>query len=100
MGQVLLRVRRFSPVSIVLPVLHIHLLTTNYLMLIARRTSGRNLGTVKSVFPWMSGSTGQQNSFQRCIVVGVLRSWRFPVPGVHKSGSSNCHGVEILYGGS
>jgi hypothetical protein len=40
-------------------------------MLITRRTSGRSLGTMKSVLPWMSESTGQQNTFQRCIVVGV-----------------------------
>ena len=40
-------------------------------MLITRRTSGRSLGTMKSVFPWMWGSTGQQNTFLRCIVVGV-----------------------------
>jgi hypothetical protein len=40
-------------------------------MLITGKTSGRSLGIMKSVFPWMSESTGQQNTFRRCIVVGV-----------------------------
>ena len=60
-GQVYLRVLRFSPVSIIPPMLHTHL---HLHVALNRRTKGRSLGTFeKAVFFRKSQNIGQKSTF-------------------------------------
>jgi hypothetical protein len=74
LGQVLLLVLRFSPVSIISPVLYTHLYFNTALM---RRISGRDLGTFKqSSIVWDLGDhwTGKHIHKGLC---AVQQFWRF-----------------------
>ena len=84
MGQVFLRVPRFLPVSIILAVLHTHHLLKTYYYYYYKDKRAKP-GNFESHVPMDVGDYWPAEQFHVVSYSVSTRSWRFPVPGVHKS---------------
>jgi hypothetical protein len=87
--EIFLRILRFSPVSNISPMLHIHL---HLHVTLARSTNGRSLGTFqKAMLYRQSESIGQKNTFTLYIYIYICR-----YICIYDMCKSVCRGLKML----